>query len=235
MEERSYEYTPSYGFIRKEYNRFNDKKLFKGKLYLFAILKKIKLWYGTPTPGDNNLNTKVILGVECEYKLEGKKIVAEKHCGKITNDDIEVKDLELGDDDYFIKFFICSDDIIKYIKLESYKGKVIELGQYEENLNRKITINEEKNPHVIQSLYGFYDNYGLRAVGFQHVPRINMLVLNLIVILRLRHQVKNDMKKKEYWSNEKNLGKLDYGMKAIVKSVFLPDVPFSYIFKYCSG
>ena len=236
MEERSYEYTPSYGFIRKDYNRFNDKKLFKGKLYLFAILKKIKLWYGTPIQGDNNLEKKVILGIECKYSiLGGQKITAKSHCGKLGSDDIEVKELELKENDFFNKFYICSDDIITYIKLESYQGKKIELGEYDEKLNRKVVFNEEKNPHVIQSFYGFYDDYGLRALGFQHIPKIKMLVLNLIILLRLRHQVKNDMKKKEYWSNKKNLEQLDNGMKAIIKSVFLPDVPFSHIFKYCVG
>ena len=234
MEERKYESTPSYGFIMKDYKRFNDKQLFKGRTYLFAILKSIKIWYGTPAKGDINLTEKAILGIECGYKiLEGKAIKSEMHSGKIESNDVETESLELKEDDFFCKFHICFDDIITYIKLESYKGKVIEKGKYDEKLNREISFNADKNPHVIQYLYGFYDDYGLRAVGFQHVPKINMFVLSLISILRLRHQVKTDKKKRDYWSNENNLKDLDIGMKAIAKCAFLPDGPFSTIFKYC--
>ena len=233
MEERKYELSPSYGFIQKEYKRFNDIKLFKDRSYLFAFLKKIRIWYGTPTKGDIDLNTKVILGIECEYKiLEGKIIKGERHIGKIVSDDVEVKELELKEDDYFYKFFVCFDEIIKYIKLISYKGKIIEMGNYDEKLNIKASFNEEKNPHVIQGFYGFYDDYGLRAVGFQHVPKFSIFVLKLIGILRLRHKIKTDIKTRDYWSDENNLKKLDIAMRVIAKSAFLPDGPFSTIFKY---
>ena len=233
MEEIKYELTPSYGYIQKEYKRFNDTKLFKDRSYLFAFLKKIRIWYGTPAKGDIDLNSQVILGIECEYRiLEGNIIKGERHIGKIVSDDVEVKELELKEDDYFYQFFVCFDDIIKYIKLISIKGHIIEIGNYDEKLNIKASFNEDKNPHVIQSFYGFYDDYGLRAVGFQHVPKVSMYVLRLIGILRLRHQIKTDMKIRDYWLDENNLKQLDIEMRVIVQSAFLPDGPFSTIFKY---
>lgn len=236
MEERKYEFSPSYGFIRKEYKRFNDKHLFKLKSYLFSFLKKIKIWYGTPAKGDNNLNTKAVLGIECTYKIiEGKLMKPQTHRGKIESNDVIVEQLELKDDDFFKKFYVCYDDIISYMKLESFKGKVIEVGKYDEKLIRKGSFNEEKNPHIIQFFYGFYDNFGLRAVGFLHVPKINMLVVNLLSILRLRHLIKNNNQKKEYWSIENNLKKLDFECKAIIKCVYLPDSIFSIIFKFLVG
>ena len=62
-----------------------------------------------------------------------------------------------------------------------------------------------------------------------------MFILNLINILRFRHKIRTDMNEKDYWSEEKNLEKLDIGMKAIVKLVFLPDSVFSVVFKFCLG
>ena len=237
MEERRYESSPSYGFIRKEYTRFNDIKLFSGKNYLFSAVKKIKIWYGTPAKGDNNLKTKVILGIECQYKLlDGGIIKGGMYTSKLESDDIITKELELKDqDDFFTKFYICFDDIISYIKIESQKGKIIEVGDCDNNLLKIASFNDAKFPHVIQIFYGFKDDYGLRALGFKHVPKIYMLILSLIDILRLRHNIKNDIKLKEYWEDQNNYKKLDFAMKAIIKMALLPDSPFSIIFRFCVG
>lgn len=234
MELKKYELTPSYGFIRKEYTRFNDTKLLKGNLKYFTLLKKIKLWYGTPKIQDQYLDyQKVILGIECEYRtLGGTSLKAEKHCAQIETDDVEVKELELENTDFFSKFYICADDIIYYIKLESNKGKIIEIGEFYENISKNPSFNEAKIPHIIQTFYGFHDNIGLRALGFSHTPKLDMYIINSIGILRLRHLIKYDEKQKKYWSDEKNIANLNLGMKAIAKLVFLPDMPFVSVFKY---
>ena len=234
MKLKKYEFTPSYGFIRKEYTRFNDTKLLEGSSACFTMLKKIKLWYGTPNKEDKYLDySKVILGVECEYRtLGGKTIKAEKHCAPVVSDDVEVKELELENNDYFCKFYICSDDIIYYIKLESSKGKIIEIGQFYENISKNPSFNEAKFPHIIQTFYGFHDDIGLRALGFSHTPKIDMYIINFIGILRLRYKIKHNEEQKKYWSDEKNITNLDIGMKAIAKLVFLPDGPFTSVFKY---
>ena len=227
MEERKYELSPSYGFIKREYIRFDDTILFSGKSYLFAFVKKIKLWY----------RKRVILGIECEYKLlNGTIIKGERHVSKLESDDIFVKELELKDeDDFFSKFYICFDDIISYVKIESHQGKIIEVGDCDNNLLKISSFNDAKYPHIIQIFYGFKDDCGLRALGFRHVPKVYMLILNLIDILRLRHKMKCDNKIKEYWEGKNNYEKLDLGMKAIFKMVLLPDSPFSAVFRYCVG
>lgn len=236
MEERRYEYSPSYGFIRKEYRRFKDIEVFKGLSNNYVFLKRIKLWYGTPAQGDINLNTKAILGIEAEYRiLGGKQIKGPSHLAKIESNDVQTQELALKDYDYFSKFNICFDDIITYIKFESFKGEKIELGTFDEKNSKDISFNDAKNPHVIQYFYGFIDDYGLRALGFRHVPKVTLLILSCIDILRFRHLIKHDEKAKEFWSQDKNLTKLDTAMKAIVKLVFLPDSQFSYVFKYCVG
>ena len=237
MEEKFYESTPSYGFIRKEYTRFNNKKLFTGLSYLYSKLKTVKLWYGTISEKDDHLLiSKAILGIECRYQiLDGKIVKSKRHVGLLNSNDIETKELDLEKGDFFTKFSICFDDIITYIRFQSIKGKVIELGKYDGCLLKNIKFNEKNGPHIIQYLYGFYDNKGLRALGFRHVPIFNMYIANLLPILRLRHKIKNDIKEKDYWSEKKNLKNLDNGIKAIIKTVLLPDAPFSIIFKYCLG
>jgi len=62
-----------------------------------------------------------------------------------------------------------------------------------------------------------------------------MYIFASISILRLRHIIKTDENQKEYWSKDDNLSKLDIGMKALIKTVFLPDAPFSTVFKYLVG
>ena len=237
MEKRHFESSPSYGFIKREYNRFNDLKLFKGKQYLFSILKKIKLWYGTIGEADDHLLvTKAVLAVECTYKiLDGKEVKSQRYGGLIKANDIDTKEKELQKGDYFTNFSVCFDDIITYIKFESFMGQTIEIGDCDPNTLKVINFNKVHGPHVIQILHGFYDNKGIRALGFRHVARINMFVANLMYILRIRHKIKTNEKEKEHWSDENNLKKLDNGMKAIVKCCFLPDAPFSIVFKYCLG
>ena len=62
--------SPSYGMINPmESKRFNDMKLFIGKSYLFTKLKKIKVWFGTPSDKSKQNNKKAVLGIETEYKL----------------------------------------------------------------------------------------------------------------------------------------------------------------------
>ena len=231
-----FESSLTYGFIQKNFTKFNDSELFQGNIVLFSILKKIKLWYGTPAKGDDNLNTKAILGIECQYKfLDNKVKKGERHIGSIVSNDVVVKELELSGDDFFTKFYICFDDIITYLKLISYKGKTIELGDYDPKFVRHLTFNEASNPHAIQTFYGFYDKFGLRAIGFKHVTKIKLMLMNYISILRLRHLIKHDSTKNDYWSNENNTKKLNDEMKAVAKLVYLPDIPFISIFKFMIG
>ena len=228
MEEKIYETSPSYGRIEKEYNRFNDKKIFKGRSYLFASLYKIKIWYGTPA---YKYGSKAILGIECWYKSFGqKRLGSERHLSPIESNDVQTKELELKDNDFFSKCYMCIYDVISYLKFQSYKGASIELGEKTDLKN--ISINERPKPHIIQYLFGYFDNHGLRALGFRHAPRFDMLIMNNISILRLRHMIKHDSKKNEYWSNEDNLKKLSLPMRAIAKLVYLPDYPFSVVYQF---
>ena len=233
MEEKIYETSPSYGFIRKDYKRFNDKDQFKGRSHLFAGINKIKIWYGTPikSPDNDNQITKAILGVECWYKAMGQKIKdSVRHTGAIESSDVETKELELKENEFLSQCYISYDSIIRYIKFVSNQGNRIELGNCTNQVS--LSINEREKAHIIQYLFGFYDDCGLRALGFRHAPRVKMIIMNNIGILRLRHLIKTDEKQKEYWSKEENLQNLDVPMRAIAKLVYLPDFPFSVVYQY---
>ena len=230
MMEKQFINIPSIGIILKEYKRFNDIECFKGTETLFSKLYKIKIWYGSQESGG-----KAILGIECGYKLlDGRVVNGKSYKGQIIKDDIDTKELELKNDDFFNKALICYDDYsITYIELESIKGKKIQIGS---NLSTtEKSFNAKGEPLIIQYLYGFYDQNCIRALGFRYVPKLYVYILNCFDLLRLRHKFKTDIKEKEYWSKEENLKELNLPMKAVAKLAFLPDSPFSCVFKFLLG
>lgn len=223
---------PSIGIIFKEYKRFNDIECFKERQTLFSKLYKIKIWYGSISKENSG---KSILGIECEYKLlDGKVIKGKSYKGQIGKDDVDTKELELKSNDFFYKGFINYDDYsITYIELESFKGEKIQMGSKLSSTEK--SFNAEGEPLVIQYVYGFYDENCIRALGFRYAPKIYILILNIIDILRVRHKFKTNIKEKEYWSNEDNLKKLNLVMKAVAKLALLSDSPFSCVFKFLLG
>ena len=225
-----FESSPSYGLIRNKFKRFNDLELFTGKSYLFTRLNKIKIWYGS---SPNAINKKAILGIEANYRLANKNNeTLNRHTCEIKASNIIVKELKLAKADYFCKINLCFDDVLTYIKLQSRNGKSIELGDYDAKYAKNISFNSDKDSHIIQTLHGYYDNEGIRALGMRHISKSKYCLVNNIDILYLRHKIKNDEKLKQYWENEKNINKLNMGMKAVAKLAMLPDNPFSYVFKY---
>ena len=138
--------------------------------------------------------------------------------------------MKLKENEFLSQCYISYDSIIRYIKFVSNQGNRIELGNCTNQVS--LSINEREKAHIIQYLFGFYDDCGLRALGFRHAPRVKMIIMNNIGILRLRHLIKTDEKQKEYWSKEENLQNLDVPMRAIAKLVYLPDFPFSVVYQY---
>ena len=232
-----FESSPSYGLILKEFKRFNDLELFKGKSYLFTRLNKIKLWYGTAIKDKDKdsktNNNKAILGVEANYRLLKKpKGNLNRHTSPLNSNDIITKELKLDNNDYFCKLNLCFDDVITYIKLESKNGKKIELGNYNESTAKNIWFNNDKENHIIQTLNGFYDDKGIRALGVRHISLSRYGFINKFEILVLRYRIKKNEQQKKYWENEKNIKKINIGMQAVVKAAMLPDNSFGYVFKY---
>ena len=122
--------TPCYGFIPKGAEMFRDPELFEQDMWAYEILNKIKIWYGTVKSNDDNIKGKAILGIQCVYVdlITGNKTTTEQHCGDLSNKDVEVKELELKDNDYFNKCYLDFDFGVTHLKLTTFKGESIELG-----------------------------------------------------------------------------------------------------------
>ena len=217
--------TPVYGYMPREKKRFCDKDLFGDGLWKYAILKKIKLWYGTPKIGDKEVKEKIILGIQCVYqdKITGIKIPTEYHCGDLSNDDIETNEYELKQNDYFTEFNINFEYAVTYLKFTTRSGDFIELGREREDTKRTIEFNTDKEPHMIHSFVGIYDIYGLRALGCKHIYRKDYVLIRYMGILRLRHIFKIDENERKKWEVPETLNKLPLEMRAIAKLCALPD------------
>ena len=224
--------SPSYGMIESGKSiRFNDMKLFKAKTYLFTKLKKIKVWFGTPADKSKADKGKVVLGIESEYKLLNNQ--PKRNLGEITSNDVVTAEVKLKDNtDFFTKLFLCVEDVITFIKFMTKKGNVLEIGHCDKKTMKEISLNNDQDPSIIQTLHGYYDNTGLRALGARYIQAKRFYFINNMEILGIRYKFKRDQKFREKWENEKNLQKLDDSMRAIIKLAVLPDNTFGSIFKY---
>ena len=235
--EKLFETIPYLGFYHQKCTKFIDKEIFEPQFQSYIRLIKVKIWYGTVSnkiTGNENINGKCILGIQCDYhnSITGEKKQAQMNCGSLNSFDIEVKDIELNDGDYITKFYICYNEIISYIKFITKKDKVFEIGQYNKDSEKTISFNNDESPHMIHSFQGYYNEYGLRALGCVHIKRKNYFFLNLIDVFRFRYRMKNNETERKKWTEERinNLKDLE---KAFIKLCLLPDSQFSIVIKYC--
>ena len=123
------------------------------KIWKYVILKKIKLWYGTPKSGEENIKDKIVLGIQSVYQdiVTGIKTTTEQHCGDLSKDDIEVKELELKSNDYFNKFNIDFDNAITHLKFTTKDGEYIEVGVEKEETKKTVLFNNDKNSTLFVS------------------------------------------------------------------------------------
>ena len=235
MLKEKYENTPVYGFIPKDKTRFCDKDLFGDDLWKYVTLRKIKLWYGTPKPGDENVKDKCVLGIQCVYQdiVTGAKTTTEQHCGEINADDVEIKELELKEGDFFTKFYIDFETAITHLKFITKNEQVIEVGKEKEDTKKTVEFNEIKDT-MIHSFVGVYNTYGLRGLGCKFISKKDFILINLMGILRLRHLFKINTKEREKWENPDELKKLSLEMRTVAKICFLPDAQFASVKKFCA-
>ena len=231
-----YNSTPVYGFIPRDKTRFCDADLFGDDLWKYATLRKIKVWYGSPKSGDENVKDKVVLGIQAVYQdiVSGSKTTTEQHCGDLGKDDIESKELELTENDFFAKFNIDFDTAITHLKFTTRNGEILEVGNEKEETKRTVLLNEEKEPQMVQSFTGYFNTYGLRALGCKYISKKDYILINLMGVLRLRHVFKINEKEKKKWTEDEELNKLPMEMKAIAKLCALPDAPFAEVMKFCT-
>ena len=230
--------TYCYGYMPRERTYFKDCNLFSPEEKKYITISKVKLWYGKAKYENKySNNDKIILGIQCEYIniLTGAKIITEPHCGQFLNDNVEMKELELKNNDYIYKLFLNFDKGITYIKMVTKKGNILECGIDKEDTRKTIGINFEREPHMINSFLGYYNDFGLNALGFYYISRKDFILINILDIFRLKHLFKINEEEKKKWENPDEIKKLSLEMQAIVKLCNLENNLFNRIIQYyCS-
>ena len=197
MISHSFHNTPLFGLVPRVKTRFCDKDLFGDDYWKYVLLKKIKLWYGTPKNGDEG--RKIVLGIQCAYKdlTNGKEITTEEHCGYLGNDDVEAKEYYLKDNEYFCKFNIDFDNRITHLKFTTNTGKFIEVGEEKEETKKSVVFNGFDKSYMTHSFIGYFNDYGLSNLGCKYILRKNFFLINKFGILVLRHILTIIKKKKK--------------------------------------
>ena len=231
-----FEISPFFGFYSLQCKKFFDKDIFDSKYQNHIRLIKVKIWYGTTAPTNTqneNINGKYILGIQCEYhnSINGEQKKTDLHCGSLNSNDIIIKELDLSHQDYITKFYICYNDIISYIKFITKKGQILEAGQFNKDLEKTISFNLDPYPHMIQFFHGYYNEYGLRALGCTHLQRKNYFFFKLFDVFRFRYFLKKNENEKEKWTEDK-IKELNYECKTFIKLCLLPNAQFYCVIKY---
>ena len=230
--EKKYKTTPMFGIIQlKERIRFNDCDLFKEEMWKYAVLKNLKLWWGSPQQKEIS-KTKTLLGIQCVYKniITGEEINSLIHSGKLSSSDIIVKEIILKTGEFFTKFYIAFDSEISYIKFETNLNSIIELGDKGNKDMKTVKLNQGIN--MVQCFIGYYNKNRILALQCKYISRKDFIIINIMDILRLRHHFNTNGKEKEKWSNKNLLNKLNPGIKIIAKLCLLPDNHFFCVIKY---
>ena len=231
-----YNSTPIYGIISKDKKRFSDCDLFKADLWKYAVLKKIKIWWGTPQKSESILKIKTLLGIQCKYKniMTGEEKESEAHCGILDSNDIEIKEINIKENDYFNHFYIGFDTSISYIKFTTKNNEVIECGEKIKDEIKKVTINMGNDEKMVQCFIGYYNDYRITALGCKFIKKKDFIFINIMDILRLRHFFKVNQNEKEKWQDNNRINQCNLYLKTIAKVCLLPESQFYSIIKYCA-
>ena len=232
--ESKYNMTAIYGIISKDKKRFSDCDLFKGELWKYAVLKEIKIWWGTPKKEENIPNIKTLIGIQCKYIniMTGEEIESEAHCGKVENNDISVQKISLKENEFFSQFHIGFDTSISYIKFMTNSGEKMEFGEPIKGEVKKVKLNMDKEPNMVQCFIGYYNEKRITALGCKYIKRKDYLFLNLMDVLRLRHFFNVNEKEKEKWKDNNKLNQHNLYIKAVAKLCLLPEALFCCTIKY---
>ena len=237
MIEKKYNNTPIFGYIPKDRTRFCDGDIFGDELWKYAVLKKIKIWYGScgAKKGEETPKDKIPLGIQCTYQdvVTGAIKTSDKHCGDLTSNDIETKEIELKENDYFTKFNIGFDTYLTHLKFTTKSGEYIEVGEVKTDFEKTVTLNDSKEPQMLQIFTGYYNNCGLRALGVSYISKKDFILVNLMGIFRFRHIMKINKEEKDKWNSKEVKQTLPDDMKAIVGLCNLPDNTFASVIKFC--
>ena len=167
--QKKFNQTTQYGLFKyysEETTDFDDSKLFDQKLYIGTLLKSVKIHFIEEN------EKKKFLGLESSFVnfITGERKRSEYHGGEKASNEIQIKELVVEGNEYFINFELGLDtkfESIIYIKIQTNKGNEIEFGENKEN---KLTIkNYDQNKSMIQFFFGNFDKEGINNIGFQYI------------------------------------------------------------------
>ena len=102
---------------------------------------------------------------------------------------------------------------------------------YNKDLAKTLKLNSDKEPHILISFFGYYNDLGLRALGCNFVKRDYFVLFNCIDYFRYRLFLKNNAEVKEEWTENK-IQSLSYDEQVFIKICLLPNSLFFNIIKY---
>lgn len=232
--QKKFNQTTQYGLFKyysEETTDFDDSKLFDQKLYIGTLLKSVKIHFIEEN------EKKKFLGLESSFVnfITGERKRSEYHGGEKASNEIQIKELMVEGNEYFINFELGLDtkfESIIYIKIQTNKENEIEFGENKEN---KLTIkNYDQNKSMIQFFFGNFDKEGINNIGFQYMDKKSFVFYRIFPTLQLRYKLVHDEEfRKKFESNYKVLLKNNIPMIFLYKACTLPESIFSKIIKYC--
>lgn len=229
MEKEPFKTTYLYGIIPPKSKQFNDFDLYEDDYTLPSVLlKKIKIWYGIPC----KKAPICLLGIQCWYinYLTSEIKESEYHGCELKYDNIESKELEVNDKDYFTKIYIGFDFYITHLKISTKKGFVLEFGEIIDDYEKKIGINMEDN--MIAFFSGYYSSKGIRALRIKYLDRKTYAYYRIFSLLKFRTFLKSNEEKGKTFFEKENYDNLDDSMKCILHTCIFPNTVFATIIKY---
>ena len=232
---KRFKVTPCYGFIPRENRMFRDSELFGAGMWKYEILSKVVLWYGTPKSGDDNIKGKIVLGIQNTYVniISKNQTTTEQNVGDISKEDVEKRELIIKENDFINKVYLDFEGAITHLKLMTKNGESVEVGVEKDDTKKTVDINLEKTPHMVQSFFGYYNDFGLRALGLKYISKKDFILIKLMGIFRLRHLFQIHEEEKKKWEDPEEQNKLDNELKAVVKVCLLPDKTFACVLQFC--
>ena len=222
------EETPVYGIIPPVNKQFNDFNLYDDYTLPSGFLKKIKVWFGKP----KEKSPKCLLGIKCWYTnyMTNEDKESDYHGCELKTGDIESKELEVKNNDYFTKMNIGYNYYITHFKITTKNNEFIEFGEIDKEYEKILSMNMEDN--MILFFSGYFSSKGLRAIKIKYISRIYFVFYRILEILKIRYIFKKDEKMKKYWLDDCNYTKLDEETQYFLHLCICPDTVFASILKF---
>ena len=214
--------TAFFGTVFPDIKRFDDSK-FCSKENLFQFrLSQIKFFVGEKN-GKN-----LILGLQTTYtSLDGKITVNEEARDK-TEKEVDIKILDIPQNDYICNFFLKSgDDHITQVRLVTKKGKEFIVG-CDEGEEKIVDFIDDNKDHIILYFFGGYRKC-LESLAAGYIP-IKTYLGNTRGYFELKRKMKEQSFKDAISAKLKSLSESD---QVLFRVCNLPDSCFNSVIKYC--